>query len=156
MNVLPSKTPAQNAAEPAAAKKPAKAARSPAAKLPLAAASKTPPARRAAPAKSAKPLAVTDKPAPVKSSAKVGEAKEVNESKHPAKKPKLVRDSFTFPAADYALIGSLKQRSLKAGHEVKKSELLRAGLAALSELSDPALLKALQGIDRLKPGRPLK
>jgi hypothetical protein len=76
--------------------------------------------------------------------------------KHSVKKAKLVRDSFTFPADDYAQIGALKERALKAGHEVKKSELLRAGLTALSALPDAALVKALQAIDRLKPGRPLK
>ena len=72
------------------------------------------------------------------------------------KKLKLVRDSFTFPAADYARIGILKQRALKAGHEVKKSELLRAGLIALCALSDATLLKALSAIAKLKPGRPAK
>lgn len=71
-----------------------------------------------------------------------------------AKKPKLVRDSFTFPETDYARIGALKQRALRAGREAKKSELLRAGLAVLSGLSDAALLQALDGIDKLKPGRP--
>lgn len=76
--------------------------------------------------------------------------------KHTGKKPKLVRDSFTFPAADYARIAALKQRALKAGHEAKKSELLRAGLAVLSMLSDVELLQALNGIDKLKPGRPAR
>ena len=70
------------------------------------------------------------------------------------KKPKLVRDSFTFPAVEYAQIAILKQRVLKAGSDVKKSELMRAGLAVLSALTDAALLKALAKIDKLKPGRP--
>ena len=78
---------------------------------------------------------------------------ETKGKKHADKKRKLVRDSFTFPAADYARIGVLKQRSREAGHEVKKSELLRAGLIALSALSDSALLEALGAIDRLKPDR---
>jgi len=85
-----------------------------------------------------------------------GNEKKSKETKHAGKKPKLVRDSFTFPAADYALIGILKQRALKAGHEIKKSELLRAALFALSALSDPALIRALGGIVKLKPGRPAK
>jgi len=70
------------------------------------------------------------------------------------KKPKLVRDSFTFPQADYALIGTMKRRALAAGCEIKKSEVLRAAIAALSELSDDALLKALAKISKLKTGRP--
>lgn len=76
------------------------------------------------------------------------------EKKSGAKKPKLVRDSFTFPEADYAVFGTLKQRVLKAGREVKKSELLRAGLAVLSEMPVEDLLRVLERVDKLKPGRP--
>lgn len=76
--------------------------------------------------------------------------------KNAAKKPKLVRDSFTFPETDYIKFTVLKQRALKAGRDVKKSELLRAGLAMLSGLDEPNLIKVLDGIDKLKPGRPAK
>ena len=84
------------------------------------------------------------------------DAKEEKEKKHAGKKAKLIRDSFTFPEADYLRIGILKQRALKAGHDCKKSELLRAGLMLLSDLSDAALLQVLSGIVKLKPGRPIK
>ena len=83
-------------------------------------------------------------------------AKAANERKATTKRPKLVRDSFTFPATDYALIGTLKQRALTAGREIKKSELLRAGLGVLSALTDTELLKVLDGLDKLKTGRPAK
>ena len=84
-------------------------------------------------------------------------AKEVGKSrKEETKQPKLIRDSFTFPETDYALIAALKQRSLKAGHEIKKSELLRAGLVALQALSDESLLQALTKVERIKTGRPKK
>jgi hypothetical protein len=73
-----------------------------------------------------------------------------------AKKPKLVRDSFTFPESDYALIASLKLRALAAGNEFKKSEILRAGLAALQAMSDADLTKALGSVERIKTGRPSK
>jgi len=111
--------------------------------------------RRAAPKKAAagQSAAATPGKAAPRARAVPGAA---SDSKHSPKKPKLVRDSFTFPADDYAQIGALKERALKAGHEVKKSELLRAGLTALSALPDAALVKALQAVDRLKPGRPLK
>lgn len=83
-------------------------------------------------------------------------AMDEKEKKHAGRKAKLIRDSFTFPEADYLRIGILKQRALKAGHDAKKSELLRAGLMLLSDLSEAALLQVLGGIVKLKPGRPIK
>ena len=70
------------------------------------------------------------------------------------KKPKLVRDGFTMPEPDYALLAALKKRALQAGREVKKSELLRAGLRALAAMPEAAYLGALEGVERIKPGRP--
>jgi hypothetical protein len=98
-----------------------------------------------------KPVAKAIVPAATKVTAKAKRGKGNKETK-----AKLVRDSFTFPATDYARIGELKQRALKSGLEIKKSELLRAGLAALSVLTDAELLKALGCLDRLKPGRPVR
>jgi hypothetical protein len=107
--------------------------------------------------KASKPVAEAILPAADLPAAKASKAgKVVKEKKVVVKKPKLVRDSFTFPETDYAKFATLKQRALKIGHEVKKSELLRAGLATLSDLSDDALLQALGAVDKLKPGRPAK
>jgi hypothetical protein len=54
------------------------------------------------------------------------------------KPPKLhlkpVRDRFTMPEADFALIAALKARALAARRATKESELLRAGLHALAAL----------------------
>ncbi len=101
---------------------------------------------------SAQPVApVAEKPAKANPAAKANKEKKVA-----PKKPKLVRDSFTFPETDYAQIATLKQRALSAGRDVKKTEVLRAGLALLSSLSDADLLSALDGINKLKPGRPAK
>ena len=69
---------------------------------------------------------------------------------------KLVRDSFTMPRDDYALIATLKQRSLDAGRATKKSELLRAGLHALAALKSTSLQRALTQLTPLKAGRPKK
>jgi hypothetical protein len=76
----------------------------------------------------------------------------------PAKtpKPKLVRDSFTMPQSDFALIATLKARALAAQRETKKSELLRAGLQTLAALDGPALMAALGRLQPLKVGRPKK
>ena len=69
-------------------------------------------------------------------------------------KHKLVRDSFTIPKNEYATLSELKQRAIHLAHPVKKSELLRAGVRALSGMSDEALLAALRAVPSLKTGRP--
>lgn len=72
------------------------------------------------------------------------------------KKPKLVRDSFTFPKDEYQAIAALKQKALGLKQSTKKSEILRAGLKLLSGLSDKAFLAALSNVPALKTGRPAK
>ena len=72
------------------------------------------------------------------------------------KKPKLVRDSFTFPKDEYQAIAGLKQKALGLKHSAKKSEILRAGLKLLSSLNDKAFLAALANVPALKTGRPAK
>jgi hypothetical protein len=72
------------------------------------------------------------------------------------KKPKLVRDSFTFPKEEYQAIAALKQKALGLKHSTKKSEILRAGLMLLTSLNDKAFLAALSKVPALKTGRPAK
>ena len=69
-------------------------------------------------------------------------------------RPKLVRDSFTMPEQEYAVLGTVKQACLKAGFEVKKSELLRIGVALLGQLDIAALRAVLGSLPQLKTGRP--
>lgn len=71
-----------------------------------------------------------------------------------AKKVKLVRDSFCMPKDEYAAIDALKTRALGLSLAVKKSELLRAGLMALGNMSDTALKQVLASVPTLKTGRP--
>ena len=80
----------------------------------------------------------------------------VEEKTAKTKKPKLVRDSFTIPKAEYAELDGLKQRAVALAYPVKKSELLRAGIKALTALSDTALLAALKAVPTIKTGRPKK
>jgi uncharacterized protein YjhX (UPF0386 family) len=68
----------------------------------------------------------------------------------------MVRDGFTMPQADFALIAMLKSRALAARRETKKSELLRAGLHVLAALDDKALMAALGRLTPVKVGRPKK
>ena len=69
-------------------------------------------------------------------------------------KAKLVRDSFTMPQKDFALIAVLKDRALSFKRPTKKSELLRAGLHALAVLNAAALRTALESLTPLPTGRP--
>ena len=96
-------------------------------------------------------------PAKTASSAKPStqaKAKPVAEPK--TKKPKLVRDSFTFPKDEYQAIAALKVKALGLKQSVKKSEILRAGLMLISSLNDKAFLAALNKVPALKTGRPAK
>lgn len=80
-----------------------------------------------------------------------------NQVKEPKiKKAKMVRDSFTMPADDYSRIHQIKERCLKAGVSVKKSEVLRAALVQLSTLADGDLINAVKLVEPIKTGRPPK
>ena len=72
------------------------------------------------------------------------------------KRPKLVRDSFTMPENEYAQIAGLKKRMAGLGGDVKKSELLRAGLGLLAALQNKELAAVMAGIERVRTGRPKK
>lgn len=112
---------------------------------------KKPAPRRKPAVAAAKPTpAPVNKPAP----AKPATAKQPPKDK--GKKTKTVRDSFNMPEHDYALIGLLKKRALAAALEIKKSELLRAGLKVLSRMPEKEFLAALATVDPVKTGRPKK
>ena len=85
-----------------------------------------------------------------------GEKGEKTEKAPKARKQKLVRDSYAMPEAEYGRIGELKKRMAALGCEVKKSELLRGGLAALAALDDTALKAMMATVERIKTGRPAK
>jgi hypothetical protein len=70
------------------------------------------------------------------------------------RKTKLVRDSFTMPEQEYAVLGQVKKACLKAGFEIRKSELLRIGVALISQLDMATLQQVLASLPQLKTGRP--
>lgn len=74
----------------------------------------------------------------------------------PEARAKLVRDGFTMPEADYALLAELKHRLHEVKREAKKSELLRAGLQQLALMDAPQLAAALDRLAPVKTGRPPK
>lgn len=83
-------------------------------------------------------------------------AKAVVETKEKHKKTKLVRDSFTMPEPEYAVLANVKKTCIKAGFPVKKSELLRIGVSLIKNLSPADLQKVLSTLIPLKAGRPKK
>ena len=104
------------------------------------------PTKRVVTPATAKPVQAT------KPTTKASVAKEVKVEK--VKKPKLIRDSFTIPKAEYVVIEALKERAGKLSRAAKKSELLRAGIKALAAMSDAAFLSALTAVPTIKTGRP--
>ena len=92
--------------------------------------------------------------APLEAATKAAPSVADKEKDMKAKKPKLVRDSFTIPKDEYAVIETLKERTARLSTPAKKSELLRAGLKLLSQLDDATLQKAMQSIPAIKTGRP--
>jgi hypothetical protein len=67
---------------------------------------------------------------------------------------KVIRDSFTIPGDEYELISQIKKRCMKFGVSANKSEILRAGLAALKAMPDGELAKMFTRLPRVKTGRP--
>jgi len=88
---------------------------------------------------------------PVKPAPQVAPAAVLKEK---LKKPKLVRDSFTMPEAEYLALADLKKSCIKAGFEVKKSELLRVGVALMQKSTTAQLKQVLATLPSLKAGRP--
>lgn len=70
------------------------------------------------------------------------------------RKQKLVRDGFTIPKDEYAVLDELKRRATALLRPAKKGEILRAGIAALKAMDDDAFAAALSVIPTLKTGRP--
>ncbi|MDB5992126.1 MAG: hypothetical protein JWQ10_3529 [Herbaspirillum sp.] len=72
------------------------------------------------------------------------------------KKIKQIRDSFTMPEPEYAVIAQVKKACLKAGFEMKKSDLLRIGVSLIKGLDISTLKIILATLTPLKAGRPKK
>jgi hypothetical protein len=147
-----------------AAKTPVKTAAKPAAKK--AVATKAAPAKKVAAVKKAavapaKPVRAKAAPTPAKVAREAARAiaapvksTRAKAAPAPAVRPHLVRDSFTMPEQEYAVLATVKQACLKAGFEVKKSELLRMGVALLGQLDTASLRAVLDSLPQLKTGRP--
>lgn len=120
------------------------------------------PAARPAPKAAAKPVAApkdekkVEKVVKVVKAEKTAEKAEKTEKTAKAKKVKQVRDSFTMPENEYAVLAQVKKSCLKAGVEIKKSDLLRIGVSLIKNLKIAELKDILAGLTPLKVGRPKK
>lgn len=153
-------TPAKTAAKPATVRKPVAAKSKPVAAKPAAkpATAKPVAAKPAVVAKvAAKVIAPAIKAlAPALKKKTVHAPKPAKKSEIKIKKIKQVRDSFTMPETEYDVIGQVKKACLKAGFEIKKSDLLRIGILQIKSLDVPKLKTLLAALTPLKVGRPKK
>lgn len=134
---------------PPLAKESAKTATPVAPKAPVKAATKT----KTKPASQSLPA--TSKKVPAKKNP-VGAKGAATEKPAKAKKIKMVRDSFTIPKPEFAVLDDLKLRAAKLSTPIKKTELIRAGIKALAAMGDANFLAALRAVPNLKTGRPAK
>ena len=58
------------------------------------------------------------------------------------------------PDAEYAVLSEVKKACLKAGFEIKKSQLLRIGVALIQKMEPLQVKSALSNLQPLKAGRP--
>lgn len=77
----------------------------------------------------------------------------IQESQEKNKLATVFRDGFSMPEQDYELIGASIKKAGLLGYSINKSEVLRAGLQALSKLNDDQFLQYLQNLIKIKPGR---
>ncbi len=101
-------------------------------------------------AKAAKPVKPTKA---VKKAEAPKQAKQAKADK-PGKAAKVIRDSFTMPESDFAIIDRIKLRAIEWKQPVKKSEVLRAALHALEALGDAKVRALLAALEPIKKGRP--
>jgi hypothetical protein len=66
----------------------------------------------------------------------------------------VIRETYSLPPADSILIDQLRQRTAAQGIMLNRSEILRAGLAALNSLDDAALARTGAAVPKMKAGRP--
>lgn len=105
---------------------------------PTATAARAPSARRPAAAKPAAPTKAAVEPAVSPTPARAPST-----PLPPGNDEKRIRASFSLPESQITLLGELKKRCLGFGVNVKKGELLTAGLQLLKHLPDTALEAAV-------------
>lgn len=66
-----------------------------------------------------------------------------------------VRVTYTLSEYDIEVIDKLVNRACLLGRITNKSEMIRAGIQALLNHNDSSFLKTIDGVEKLKKGRPV-
>ena len=64
-----------------------------------------------------------------------------------------VRDTFSMPADEYAVIEKIRNKAARDGYIYSKSEIVRAALLALNALPQKDVMYRLSTVEKIKPGR---
>lgn len=65
----------------------------------------------------------------------------------------IVRETFSLPPLDSELIEAVRQRGAVVGVMLNRSEVVRAGVAALMTLDEDTFKRVVSGVPKLKSGR---
>lgn len=84
----------------------------------------------------------------------LGDFEDDNKLNKKIEKIKVIRDTFSLPETDYKLLNECKTRGLAAQYAINKSEIVRAGLILLSNLSNDEFVNAIKLVKKIKTGRP--
>ncbi len=107
-----------------------------------------------------KKVSASKKASPAKKAATKKTTKKSSKKTHAkALKPvktKLIRDSFAIPENEYAALVAVKKSCLKAGLEIKKTELIRIGIALVNNLTTAKIKTAKGKLTPISAGRPKK
>jgi hypothetical protein len=114
--------------------------------------SKSPSKKKGSSGAAAKKNVKAGKKVDAKTGSKAGAEKRKLDVKHVA----LVRDSFTIPGDELQLLADAKKKCLKAGIDIKKSELIRIGISLVYGLGLSRLKKEKRALQPIKTGRPKK
>jgi Arc/MetJ-type ribon-helix-helix transcriptional regulator len=71
-----------------------------------------------------------------------------------ARRKKAIKDTFSFPEEDYAIINEMIALYLSKGIKANKSEVIRAGLKALQAMDASEQAEAINKLNKLSVGRP--
>ena len=66
---------------------------------------------------------------------------------------KVVRETFSMPRSDESLIEQLRSRAAREGRLPSRSEVVRGALRWLAAADPDDLVKVLDHVERVKPGR---